>query len=206
MTLQPIQVDPHSSTMLRTAAAWLPVSIQSSTSNTRSPDAELNGRSTTQQEPPRLNPADGRDPLVPERFNETRDNRGQCLGIPKDRPHIRVATDPSEVFQRQAPCSRGHERKSFDCGATQQTITDHSGVLSLPVLDLSLKIKNKLSPCPRGGAEDVACLPGLRESTASTYYAVIGTAEVEAPPPACSTIALRELESLRERLSKQSGT
>lgn len=36
-TLQPNQVAPHSSTMLRTAAAWLPVSIQSSTRTTRSP-------------------------------------------------------------------------------------------------------------------------------------------------------------------------
>lgn len=94
-------------------------------------DAELDGRGTAKKEAPRLDPADCCDLLIPERFNETGDYRGQCLGIPKDRPHIRVTTDPLEVFKRQVTCSRRHERKSPDRRTTQQIINDHPGILAL---------------------------------------------------------------------------
>ena len=63
-------------------------------------DAEVDGRGTAQKESPRLDPADCCDLLIPEGFNQSGDHRGQGLGIPKDRPHIRVTTDPPEVFKR----------------------------------------------------------------------------------------------------------
>lgn len=92
-------------------------------------DPELDGPGTAQKESPRLDPADCRDLLVPERFNQSGDHRGQCLGIPKDRPYIRVTTDPPEVFKRQVTCVRGHERKSSHRRTTRQTInTAHNAV------------------------------------------------------------------------------
>ncbi len=86
-------------------------------------DAELDGRGTAQKESPRLDPADGCDPLITERLNETSDHCGQCPGIPKDRPHIRVTTDPPEVFKSQVTCSCRHGQKSSDRQATQQPLT-----------------------------------------------------------------------------------
>lgn len=94
-------------------------------------DAELDGRGTTQKKSSRLDPADCRDLLTPKRFNETSDHRGQCLGVTKDRPHVRVTTDPPEVFKRQVTRSRKHERKSSDRRTRQQTFIDHPGARAL---------------------------------------------------------------------------
>ncbi|MET9252689.1 hypothetical protein [Streptomyces sp. NPDC003717] len=91
-------------------------------------DAELDGRGTTQKKSSRLDPTDCRDLLIPERLNETSDHRGQCLGIPKDRPDVRVTADPPEVFKRQITRSCQHERKSADRRTTQQNLIDHPGI------------------------------------------------------------------------------
>ncbi|MFG3530074.1 hypothetical protein ACGF8B_25475 [Streptomyces sp. NPDC047917] len=59
---------------------------------------------------------------------QTSDHRGQCFSIPKDRPHVRVTTDPSEVFKRQVTRICKHERMSSDRRTTQQTLVDHPGI------------------------------------------------------------------------------
>ncbi|GAA1287317.1 hypothetical protein GCM10009646_88950 [Streptomyces aureus] len=84
-------------------------------------DAELDGHRRTEQESPRLDAADGRDAVVPERPDQAADHRGERPGVAEDLPDVGVATDPPEAFEGQGTCVRHRDRESADGLAVQAT-------------------------------------------------------------------------------------